>query len=157
MNDKQATRVYEEIGRDWSLMVTVYAHQDLVAQAISAYGTEEQKRKYLPRLASGESTGAFCLHEESSGNDTAAMQTMAQPKQDLNEEGQMLLNGTKSWVTNGRDADILVVFAKYASTHSEDMKDVSSFLACPASNSWFWFCSSSQPPLSSWIERRTLA
>lgn len=124
-NDKQATRVYEELGRDWSLMLNVYTHQDLVAYAIKTYGTEEQKRKYLPRLASGESIGAFCLHEDVSGYDTAALKTTAVPLQGPEASGRIILNGKKNWVTNGKVADILIVFGKYITAHlEEDAKQV---------------------------------
>ncbi len=56
----------EPLSRDWSIYATVSVHNDLVCYAIGQFGTEEQKRTYLPKLASGEMTGAFCLSEDTS-------------------------------------------------------------------------------------------
>lgn len=107
---KALARCHEEMSRDWSAYTALSAHNDLAVKAIQLFGTDSQKEKYLPRLASGESLGAFCLHESSSGNDTAALKTTA--VRSLENPGQLVLNGTKSWVTGAVNADILIVFGK---------------------------------------------
>lgn len=71
------------------------------------YGSDAQKRTYLPKLASGEIIGSFCLSEPHSGSDAAAMTTRAQPV-----KGGYLLNGTKAWVTSGGEAQLYLVMAK---------------------------------------------
>ena len=103
-------RVMEEIGGlDASLAVTLGGHQSIGLKAILLYGTEEQKRKYLPSLASGEKVAAFALTEPSAGSDAAAIQTRAE----LSADGKhYILNGSKIWITNGGFADIFTVFAR---------------------------------------------
>lgn len=72
-------------------------------------GNEAQKEKYLPRLACGEWTAAFCLTEPSSGSDAASIRTRAT----LSDDGKhWLLNGSKIWISNGGYADLMTVFAK---------------------------------------------
>jgi alkylation response protein AidB-like acyl-CoA dehydrogenase len=76
---------------------------------IVLFGTEEQKKKYLPKLGSGEWIGAYCLSESGSGSDALAAKSTAR----LSEDGQhWILNGEKMWITNGGFADVLTVFAK---------------------------------------------
>ena len=79
----------------------------LVMHPINAYGSEEQRRKYLPKLASGEWVGCFGLTEPDSGSDPGSMRTRAQKVQ-----GGYLLTGTKMWITNSPIADLFVVWAK---------------------------------------------
>ena len=86
--------------------VTLSAHTSLGTWPILAYGTEEQKKKYLPALATGEKLGAFGLTEPGAGTDAAMQKTVAEDKGD-----HWLLNGSKIFITNGEVADIYVVFA----------------------------------------------
>jgi glutaryl-CoA dehydrogenase len=79
----------------------------LVMHPIHAYGTEEQRQKYLPRLASGEIVGCFGLTEPDAGSDPGSMRTRAQKVQ-----GGYILSGTKMWITNSPIADVFVVWAK---------------------------------------------
>jgi glutaryl-CoA dehydrogenase len=79
----------------------------LVMYPIYAYGTEEQRQRYLPRLATGEWVGCFGLTEPNSGSDPGSMQTRAKPTR-----GGYRLNGTKTWITNACIADVFVVWAK---------------------------------------------
>ena len=114
--------VVEEISRACaSTGVFVSAHTSLCLWPILAFGTEEQKKKYLPKLASGEHIGCFCLSEAGAGSDAASLTTMAHDRGDHYE-----LVGMKNWVTNAKEAQIAVVFAK--TTKTEDHKGISTFI-----------------------------
>ena len=99
--------VCEELGRaDSSVRGFLTVHAGLVALCIQGWGSEEQKRRYLPDLASGASIGCYCLTEPDAGSDAASMRTTAQ------EDGDgYVLNGEKIWITNGNVADLAIVFA----------------------------------------------
>ncbi|MDE3076764.1 MAG: acyl-CoA dehydrogenase [Chloroflexota bacterium] len=86
--------------------VIVSVNNSLVCDPILRFGTEEQKREYLPRLASAEWLGAYCLSEPGSGSDASNMSTVAVPEGD-----HWVLNGIKSWITNGGEAQLYVVYA----------------------------------------------
>jgi acyl-CoA dehydrogenase family protein 9 len=103
-------RVFEEIaGIDASLAVTLGGHQSIGLKGLLLHGSDEQKKKYLPRLASGEWLAAFALTEPNAGSDAAGIQSMAV----LDESnGHYTLNGNKIWITNGGIADFYTVFAK---------------------------------------------
>src|SRR5262249_15885572 len=85
-------------------------------------GTEEQKRKYLPRLISGEWVGALAMSETGAGSDVLGMRTRAEMK----GNDRYVLNGSKMWITNGPVADILIVYAKTGSV--DDRKGLTTFL-----------------------------
>lgn len=105
-----AARVVAELASvDASLAVTLGAHQSIGLDGLLMFGTEQQKRKYLPRLATGEHLAAFALTEPSAGSDAAAIQTRADPSPD--GEG-WVLDGGKIWITNGGIADVFTVFAR---------------------------------------------
>ena len=97
----------EELGRaDSSVRGFLTVHTSLVSLCIQEWGTEEQKRYYLPRLASGEWIGCYALTEPNAGSDAASMEATAR------EEGDSyVLNGEKIWITNGASARIAIVFA----------------------------------------------
>ncbi|HWF37421.1 MAG TPA: acyl-CoA dehydrogenase family protein [Candidatus Acidoferrales bacterium] len=98
----------EEVARvDASTAVALSVTNSVVAVPIWKHGTQEQKGKYLRRLASGEMIGGFCLTEPQAGSDAAGIQARA-----VREGDEYVLNGTKSWVTNGGVAGVYVVFAK---------------------------------------------
>jgi alkylation response protein AidB-like acyl-CoA dehydrogenase len=99
--------VYEELGRvDSSVRGFLAVHAGLVSLCIRDWGSEEQKRRYLPRLASGEWIGCYCLTEPNAGSDAASIETTAR------EEGDgYVLNGEKIWITNGNLANVAIVFA----------------------------------------------
>lgn len=102
----------EEISKiDASCAVVMSVNNSLVCWGIEAYGTEEQKRRYLTKLATGESIGAFCLSEPEAGSDATHQKTTAIDKGD-----HYVLNGTKNWITNGGTADFYLVMAQ---THPE--------------------------------------
>lgn len=98
----------EEISKiDASASVAMSVNNSLVCWGLEAYGTEEQKEKYLKKLASGEKIGAFCLSEPEAGSDATSQKTTAIDKGDY-----YLLNGTKNWITNGGIADVCLVIAQ---------------------------------------------
>jgi acyl-CoA dehydrogenase family member 9 len=109
-SSKVYNRVFGEIGAtDPALCVYFGAHQSIGCKGIILFGTEAQKRKYLPGCASGETIAAFCLTEPGSGSDAQAMQATATPSADGTH---YVLNGTKIWISNAGFADIFTVFAK---------------------------------------------
>ena len=109
---KVYNRVFGEIGSiDPALTVYFGAHQSIGCKGIVLFGTEEQKKKYLPKCASGELVAAFCLTEPGSGSDAQAMKSTAT----LSPDGKhYILNGTKIWISNAGYADLFTVFAKVA-------------------------------------------
>src|SRR3954470_21054688 len=109
---KVYNRVFAEIGGiDPALCVYFGAHQSIGCKGITLFGSDEQRRKYLPRCASGELVAGFCLTEPGSGSDAQAMKTAAV----LSEDGtHYLLSGTKIWISNAGYADLFTVFAKVA-------------------------------------------
>ena len=110
-------RVCEEISVDASLAVTVMAHQSIGLKGILLNGNEEQKRKYLPKLATGEEMAAFALTEPTSGSDAQSIRTRAT----LSEDGShFLLNGGKIWISNGGWADVMTVFAQVEMPDGKD-------------------------------------
>jgi len=107
---KVFSRIFGEVGAtDPALTVYFAAHQSIGCKGIVLFGTEAQKRKYLPRCATGELVAAFCLTEPGSGSDAQAMKSTAT----LSADGtHYLLNGTKIWISNAGYADLFTVFAK---------------------------------------------
>ena len=93
---------------DSSLSVMSGAHQSIGYKALVLFGTEEQKKKYLPRLTSGEFLASFCLTEPSSGSDAYSIKTKAKD----NGDGTYTINGQKLWITNAGKADFYTVFCK---------------------------------------------
>jgi methylmalonyl-CoA epimerase len=97
----------EEIARaDAAHSVILTVNVSLVCEPILKYGTEEQKKEFLHRLASGDMLGAFCLSEPQSGSDARHMQTKA-----VRDGDYYVLNGTKNWISNGGEAGLYLVFA----------------------------------------------
>ena len=100
--------IMEELSKvDASASVMVSVNNSLVCYGLEAYGSDEQKEKYLPKLAAGEWIGAFCLSEPEAGSDATSQSTTAIDKGDY-----YLLNGTKNWITNGGRAQIYLVVAQ---------------------------------------------
>ncbi|MCZ2481940.1 acyl-CoA dehydrogenase [Aquirufa nivalisilvae] len=112
--------VAEACGSGHSFAVALSAHTGIGTLPILYYGTEAQKRHYLPKLASGEWKAAYCLTEPDSGSDANA----AKSKAVLSEDGKhYLITGQKMWITNGGFADVFIVFAKIA-----DDKNLTAFI-----------------------------
>ncbi|MES2691304.1 MAG: acyl-CoA dehydrogenase family protein [Bacteroidota bacterium] len=99
----------ETLGAGHSFAVAFAAHTGIGTQPILYYGNEEQKQKYIPKLATGEWKGAYCLTEPGAGSDANSGKTKAT----LSEDGKhYIINGQKMWITNGGFADVFTVFAK---------------------------------------------
>ena len=98
----------EELSKiDASASVIVSVNNSLVCYGLEAFGTDEQKEKYLTKLATGERLGAFCLSEPEAGSDATSQKTTA-----IDMGDHYLLNGTKNWITNGGKADYYIVIAQ---------------------------------------------
>ncbi|XP_048877503.1 complex I assembly factor ACAD9, mitochondrial [Brienomyrus brachyistius] len=109
LSNTMYARLGEIISLDGSIAVTLAAHQAIGLKGILIAGNEQQKAKYLPKLAAGQHVAAFCLTESGSGSDAASIQTRAT----LTEDGKhFLINGSKIWISNGGLADIFTVFAR---------------------------------------------
>jgi acyl-CoA dehydrogenase family member 9 len=109
---KVYNRIFGELGAtDPALTVYFGAHQSIGCKGIILFGTEAQKKKYLPKCATGEYVAGFCLTEPGSGSDAQAMKTSAV----LSDDGsRYVLNGQKMWISNAGYADIFTVFAQVA-------------------------------------------
>ncbi|HTU35173.1 MAG TPA: acyl-CoA dehydrogenase family protein [Candidatus Acidoferrum sp.] len=116
----------EEVARVCaSTAVTLSVTNSVAAAPILRHGTQAQKKKYLPRLAHGETLGGFCLTEPGAGSDAAAIQTRA-----VRDGDSYVINGTKIWVTNGGVSGVYVVFAKTNPTAGS--RGVTAFLVEPS-------------------------
>jgi butyryl-CoA dehydrogenase len=114
--------IVEEISRNCaSTGVFISAHTSLGIWPILNFGTDAQKKKYLPKMASGEWIGCFCLSEPNAGSDAGSITTFAEDKGDHWE-----INGVKNWITNGKEAGVCIVFAKTKKT--PDYKGISCFI-----------------------------
>lgn len=100
--------IMEELSKiDASASVIVSVNNSLVCYGLEAYGSEDQKQKYLTKLATGEFVGAFCLSEPEAGSDATSQSTTA-----IEKEDHYLINGTKNWITSGGRADVYLVIAQ---------------------------------------------
>ncbi|KAJ0179744.1 hypothetical protein K1T71_004335 [Dendrolimus kikuchii] len=116
--------IMEEISRaSGSIALSYGAHSNLCVNQINRNGNEEQKSKYLPKLCSGEHMGALAMSEPGSGSDVVSMKLRADKKGDY-----YVLNGNKFWITNGSDADVLVVYAKTDLQTSKPQHGITAFL-----------------------------
>jgi len=99
---------HEELARASAGVQTIITvNNSLVCDPIVSFGTEDQKRRYLPRLCSGASLGCYCLTEPAYGSDAMSLQASAQ-----RDGGEWVLRGTKVFVTNGVEADVCIVYAR---------------------------------------------
>jgi butyryl-CoA dehydrogenase len=128
----------EEVARVFTAMSTAIGVTNSAVQApLLLFGTEAQKKKYLRRMATGETLGAFCLTEPAAGSDAAGIQATAvrcpaqsgHPERSAGSAFSYRLNGTKTWVTNGSVAGVLIVFAK--TDPAAGGKGISAFLVEP--------------------------
>ncbi|MCK8491610.1 acyl-CoA dehydrogenase family protein [Spirosoma sp. RP8] len=125
MNFNTSMLVAEVTGAGHSFSVALSAHTGIGTLPIVYYGNDEQKSKYLPKLATGEWKAAYCLTEPDSGSDANSGKT----KVTLSEDGQFyVLNGQKMWITNGGFADVYIVFAKVYDENGQPDKNLSAFI-----------------------------
>lgn len=112
----------EEISRaSGSIGLSYAAHSNLCVNQIRLHGNSEQKKRFLPKLMSGEHVGALAMSEANAGSDVLSMKTLAR------REGKgFILNGTKMWITNGPYADVVIVYAKTGV--SSESKEITAFL-----------------------------
>lgn len=108
------TALTEAIGPSYAFGVSLAAHTGIGTLPILYYGTEDQKQRYLPGLATGTLKAAYCLTEPGSGSDALAAKTKAELMEDGNH---YLINGQKMWITNGGFADMFIVFVKVEGQH----------------------------------------
>ena len=102
------SRTLQEVAKhDASVAVTIGAHSSIGMRGLLLYGTDEQKERYYPKLATGEMVAAFCLTEPGAGSDAASIATTA-----VQEGDEWVLNGNKLWITNGGIANFFTVFAR---------------------------------------------
>jgi alkylation response protein AidB-like acyl-CoA dehydrogenase len=100
-------RVTEEIARGWMSLAGAFGGHSVVSKLIVRFGTDEQQRRYLPRLATGELRATMALTEPDGGSDLQAMRTVATPV-----AGGFVINGTKTWITNARTSDLIALLCK---------------------------------------------
>ncbi|CAF0916094.1 unnamed protein product [Didymodactylos carnosus] len=110
LTNTQAARLFEVVSaHDLGISICLGAHQSIGFKGILLFGNEQQKQKYLPKLAAGEWVAAFCLTEPSAGSDAASIKTKAE----LSSDGKYyVLNGSKIWISNAGIAEIFTVFAQ---------------------------------------------
>lgn len=114
--------IMEELSKiDASASVIVSVNNSLVCYGLQTYGSEEQKEKFLPKLASGEFVGAFCLSEPEAGSDATSQQTSA-----IDCGDYYLINGTKNWITSGGRSDVYIVIAQ--TDRSKGSKGINAFI-----------------------------
>ncbi|XP_032887912.1 very long-chain specific acyl-CoA dehydrogenase, mitochondrial-like isoform X2 [Amblyraja radiata] len=121
LTNTQYGRLVEIVGlHDLGVGITLGAHQSIGFKGILLFGTDKQKEKYLPDLATGKTIAAFCLTETASGSDAASIKTTA-----VKKGKKYILNGSKLWISNGGIAEIFTVFAKtpIENEHTGKMKD----------------------------------
>ena len=114
--------IIEELSKiDASASVIASVNNSLVCYGIEKFGNKKQKNKYLPKLSTGESVGAFCLSEPEAGSDATSQTTLAVDKGD-----HYIINGTKNWITNGSRAQIYIVIAQ--TNKSKGHKGINAFI-----------------------------
>jgi alkylation response protein AidB-like acyl-CoA dehydrogenase len=115
--------VVEELSRGWMSISGIVNTHFIVAYLVSQHGSEEQKRRLLPRMASGEARGAFSMSEPGCGSDVAAIRSKAVPDAD-----QYLLNGQKMWLTNGAYSSVVATLMKTDTGHESVYRNMTTFL-----------------------------
>ncbi|MFO0982226.1 MAG: acyl-CoA dehydrogenase [Planctomycetota bacterium] len=124
MGNLASSIAVEELSRVCaSTGVTVSVHNSLVSVPLGKFGSDVVKRKYLPKLATGELLGAYALSEPNAGSDAANQETRAEKRGD-----RYLLNGTKLWVTSGDHAGVIIIFARTSREASSRAKGITAFM-----------------------------
>src|SRR5207302_4742832 len=100
-------RVCEEIARGWMSITGIINTHFIVAYLVETFGTDEQKQRFLPKLATGEHHGGFSMSEPGCGSDVQAIRTRA-----VRDDGEYVINGTKMWATNGERSTVVATLVK---------------------------------------------
>ena len=115
--------VFEELSRGWMGLAGILGTHLVLCDVLAQYGTEDQKRRFLPRLASGEPRAGICLSEPNAGTDLQAITTVARRDGDA-----YVIDGSKMWVTNGRRAQVFLVLAKTDPAATPAHRGISAFV-----------------------------
>jgi alkylation response protein AidB-like acyl-CoA dehydrogenase len=115
--------VFEELSRGWMALAGIIGTHLVLADVLVRYGTEDQKRRFLPRLAKGEPRGGICLSEPNAGTDLQSISTVA-----LRDGDTYRVTGSKMWVTNGRYAQLFLLLAKTDPSASPAHRGMSAFV-----------------------------
>ena len=118
----------EEIARGWMSVSGVINTHFIVAYMLMKHGTEEQKKKYLPRMATGEVRGAFSMSEPGLGSDVAAIKTKAVKTQSDAGDGEWTINGQKMWLTNGGTSNLVATLVRTDEGEESPYKSMTTFL-----------------------------
>ncbi|HSE96706.1 MAG TPA: acyl-CoA dehydrogenase family protein, partial [Blastocatellia bacterium] len=116
--------IFEEVSRVWMGLAGILGTHSVLADVLVRFGTERQKRKFLPIMARGEKRGAICLSEPQAGTDLQAIRTTAQRRGD-----HYYVNGSKMWITNGRRAELMLILAKTDKDARPPHAGMSAFIA----------------------------
>jgi hypothetical protein len=116
--------VFEELSRGWMGLAGILGAHLVLCDVLVRFGTDDQKRRFLPRLAKGEPRDGICLSEPGAGTDLQAITTTAVKRGD----GSYVVNGSKMWVTNGRRAELLLLMAKTDPSASPRHRGISAFV-----------------------------
>jgi alkylation response protein AidB-like acyl-CoA dehydrogenase len=115
--------VFEELSRGWMGLAGILGAHLVLCDVVARFGTDDQKSRFLPRLAKGEPRGGICLSEPGAGTDLQAITTTA-----TRRGGDFVVNGSKMWVTNGRRAQVLLLMAKTDPSATPPHRGISAFV-----------------------------
>ncbi|MEW6207936.1 MAG: acyl-CoA dehydrogenase family protein [Acidobacteriota bacterium] len=115
--------IFEEISRVWMGLAGILGTHTVLADVITRFGTEDQKRRFLPVMARGDKRGAICLSEPHAGTDLQSIRTTA-----LRQGDHYLINGSKMWITNGRRAEVMLIMAKTDKDCQPAHRGISAFI-----------------------------
>jgi alkylation response protein AidB-like acyl-CoA dehydrogenase len=116
--------IFEEISRAWMGLAGILGTHTVLCDVLARFGTEDQRRRFLPIMARGEKRGAICLSEPHAGTDLQSISTTAERRGD-----HYYINGSKMWITNGRRAEVLLVLAKTDRKAKPAYSGMSAFIA----------------------------
>ena len=116
--------VFEELAKGWMSLTGPIGSHSMLTWGITKYGTEDQKKKWLPDLASGKKRGGLALTEPGGGTDVAGMETRA-----VKDGEEYVINGTKQFITNGRKGDVFLLLAKTDMNTNPSHKGITGFIA----------------------------
>ena len=116
--------IFEEISRVWMGLAGILGTHTVLCDVVARFGTDDQKKRFLPMLARGEKRGAICLSEPHAGTDLQAIKTTAEKRGE-----HYLVNGSKMWITNGRRAEVLLLLTKTKKDANPAHTGMSAFIA----------------------------